>query len=158
MLDAHGGSDIVQVNPAAVSFDQGAEHIACLRLTATGTMRWYAKCCRTPIGNTIANPKVSFIGLIYPFVTGTPEERDAAFGPVRARIFTDGAVGEPRPIAAGFAAAMARMAVLILTARLSGTYRHTPFFREDLKTPVATPYVLTAAEYTEVMARVRQAG
>jgi len=155
VLDEQGGSDIVQVRPAALQIHQGAEQIACLRLTEEGTMRWYAQCCRTPIGNTVANPKVSFVGLIHPFVTGTREEREAAFGPVKARVFTDGAVGERRPASMGFATAMAKLAVIILGARISGAYRRTPFFREDMKSPVARPQVLTAAEYAGLMGCLR---
>lgn len=158
MLDEQGGSDIVQVRPAAVHFDRGAEQIACLRLTEQGTMRWYAKCCRTPIGNTVANPKVSFVGLIHPFVTGTPEERDSAFGPVTARVFSDGADGVRRPASTGFATTVLKLAVIILGARISGAYRRTPFFREDMRSPVATPHVLTAAEYADVMGRLRRTG
>jgi hypothetical protein len=139
-----------------VHFDQGAEQIACLRLTRNGTMRWYAKCCHTPIGNTVANPKVSFVGLIHPFVTGTREERDSAFGPVTTRVFTDAAVGEQRPMPTGFTGAMAKLAIMIIGARISGAYRRTPFFRDDMKSPIATPHVLTGAEYAEVMGRVRR--
>ena len=155
VLDECGGSDIVQVRPAAVHFDHGAEQIACLRLTEEGTMRWYSKCCRTPVGNTAANPKLSFVGLIHPFVTGSRDERDAAFGAVTTRVFTDGALGEARPTPSGFISAVAKLAVMVLGARVSGAYRRTPFFREDMKTPVATPYVLTSEEYVDVMARVR---
>ena len=154
VLDQQGGSDIVQVRPASLNFARGAEHIACVRLTQKGTMRWYAKCCRTPIGNTVANPRVSFIGLIYPFVAGSREERDAAFGPVTGRVFTDGARGEPRPSAMGFARSVAKMAAIVLGARISGAYRRTPFFRRD-GIPIATPYVLTVTEYADVMGRVR---
>jgi Family of unknown function (DUF6151) len=126
-----------------------------LRLTPAGTMRWYANCCRTPIGNTVANPKVSFVGLIHPFVTGTREERESAFGRVTARVWTDAAAGEQRPMPIGRIAAMAKLAVMILGARISGAYRRTPFFRQDLSSPIATPHVLTAVEYADVMSRVR---
>lgn len=154
VLDEQGGSDIVQVRPSAVHFEQGAEHVGCLRLTREGTLRWYAQCCRTPIGNTVANPKVSFVGLIHPFVTGTPQARDSAFGPVTARIFTDAAAGEPRPRPAGFATTMVKLAMIILGARINGDYRRTPFFRSDMTSPIAPPHVLTTAEFTEVMERV----
>jgi hypothetical protein len=32
VLDAHGGSDIVQVAPAALTYDTGAEHLRCMQL------------------------------------------------------------------------------------------------------------------------------
>src|SRR5215204_4669214 len=53
LLDASGGTDIVQVAPAALAFDRGAERIAGLRLTPKGLYRWYADCCKTPLGNTL---------------------------------------------------------------------------------------------------------
>jgi hypothetical protein len=36
LLDAHGGTDVVQVAPSSLSFQQGTARIACLRLTARG--------------------------------------------------------------------------------------------------------------------------
>lgn len=41
---------------------QAAENLACLRLTDKGLLRWYSTCCQTPIGNTSANWKISFVG------------------------------------------------------------------------------------------------
>src|SRR5579863_699680 len=52
LLDAQGGSDIVQVAPASLRFVQGAHRIVGLRLTPKGLLRWYTNCCNTPIGNT----------------------------------------------------------------------------------------------------------
>src|SRR6476469_6142214 len=54
LLNAKGGSDIVQVAPAAVSFTQGQQHVVGLRLKPNGLYRWYAKCCDTPVGNTMS--------------------------------------------------------------------------------------------------------
>src|SRR5262245_25612243 len=51
-LDAHGGTEIFQMSPAQLEFTAGADRLACLRLTPKGLLRWYASCCRTPIGNT----------------------------------------------------------------------------------------------------------
>ena len=53
LLDAHGGSDVVQVAPSSLTFTQGEQHIKGLRLTETGLYRWYAGCCHTPLGNTM---------------------------------------------------------------------------------------------------------
>jgi hypothetical protein len=30
-----------------------------------GLLRWYAACCKTPIGNTLPNFRASFVGLIH---------------------------------------------------------------------------------------------
>ena len=64
-LDAQGGSDVVQTLPKNVTFTQGADALACMRLTEKGMVRWYAGCCKTPIGNTLENYKISFVGLLH---------------------------------------------------------------------------------------------
>jgi hypothetical protein len=64
VLDACGGSEIVQVSPARIRFEAGAEKLSCLRLTAKGPLRWYTSCCNTPIGNTLASGAVPFIGML----------------------------------------------------------------------------------------------
>src|SRR5690348_17955313 len=63
LLDAHGGSDIVQVAPASLSFERGADRIAGLRLTPKGLHRFYATCCKMPLGNTVG-PAIPFVGKI----------------------------------------------------------------------------------------------
>ena len=52
VLDELGGSEVVQILPRNLTFTQGVETLACLRLTENGLLRWYAACCSTPIGNT----------------------------------------------------------------------------------------------------------
>jgi hypothetical protein len=59
ILDERGGSDVLLMRPANVTFTGNLETLACLRLTARGMLRWYARCCSTPIGNTLASPKLS---------------------------------------------------------------------------------------------------
>src|SRR5262249_43578638 len=61
--DAHGGSDIVQVAPASLAYLRGADRIAGLRLGPKGLYRWYAACCKTPLGNTLS-PAIPFVGVI----------------------------------------------------------------------------------------------
>lgn len=94
LLDEHGGSDIVQVAPAAIAFDRGADQIAGVRLTAKGLHRWYARCCHTPLGNTLT-PALPFVGIV---VAGLVRQApDEAFGAARGRILGKYAVGEPPP-------------------------------------------------------------
>src|SRR6185312_16583664 len=72
VLDERGGTEIIQVLPRNVVFTQGVEALACMRLTPKGLVRWYAGCCKTPIGNTLATPKLSFIGLVHTCLKGAP--------------------------------------------------------------------------------------
>lgn len=53
LLNDQGGTDVVQLAPASLSFIQGKERIVGLRLTPRGLYRWYASCCRMPLGNTL---------------------------------------------------------------------------------------------------------
>lgn len=62
LLDASGGSDIIQVAPATLAFDRGADRIACLRLSPKGLFRFYTECCKTPVGNTVG-PSLPFVGI-----------------------------------------------------------------------------------------------
>ncbi len=57
VLDERGGSQIIQVPPKNLTFTQGREVLASMRLTEKGLLRWYAGCCNTPIGNTLITPK-----------------------------------------------------------------------------------------------------
>ena len=53
LLNAQGGSDIVQVAPASLTFVKGQNRIAGVRLTPKGLFRWHTTCCNTPVGNTL---------------------------------------------------------------------------------------------------------
>lgn len=89
LLDAHAGTDIVQVAPASVTYDRGAENIAGVRLGPKGMHRWYARCCKTPLGNMMATPGLPFIGLsleVFRRVT-SEAQRDALFGKPRGAVF-----------------------------------------------------------------------
>ena len=61
VLDPLGGTEVAATLPAAVRFDEGLEHLACMSLGPKGLYRWYADCCRTPIGNTPRDPRTSYL-------------------------------------------------------------------------------------------------
>jgi hypothetical protein len=63
LLDAQGGSDIVQIAPASLTFVAGRGRIVGLRLSPTGVYRWYASCCRMPLGNMLG-PAIPFVGVL----------------------------------------------------------------------------------------------
>jgi hypothetical protein len=146
ILDAQGGSDVIQAIPANVTFVAGTEALACMRLGEKGLLRWYTKCCSTPIGNTVANYRVSFIGLVHSCLDSTGESLDASFGPVRMWSFTKSAkvpVNAPR---FSLVAGMARFAGMVIRARFDGSYKRTPLFVASTGTPIVTPQVLSPSE------------
>ncbi|WP_310566071.1 DUF6151 family protein [Hydrogenophaga sp.] len=143
VLDAQGGSDVVQLAPHRIRFTRGIEHLAVMRLSPQGMLRWYAACCRTPVGNTMTSRNLPFTGLLVPCLDSAPLE--AAFGPVLASANTQSALGEPKPRAFGLPAALLRILRIVAGSRLSGRYQVNPFFTAA-GAPVVEPTVLTSDE------------
>jgi len=157
VLDERGGSDVIQVLPKHVTFTQGADALACLRLTPKGLVRWYADCCRMPIGNTLATSQFSFVGLVHSCLGKENPSLTESFGPVRVWVYPESARGAPKPKASGMGTAVAWFIGTALKARLNGDYKRTPFFRPETGALVATPRVLSSDEHARVMESVRAA-
>ena len=145
ILDANGGSGIVVAHPQQISFGQGREYLACMSLSAQGMLRWYASCCNTPIGNIARNRKMAFVGLSEVCLGDPSASLERAFGPVRLRAVTKSATGAVAPSGLGASAPIAGFAAALLRARITGSYRRTPFFNPD-GSPVSAPKVLTSTE------------
>lgn len=146
ILDANGGTDVIQTVPANVTFTEGQQVLACIRLTEKGLVRWYAKCCNTPLGNTLADYRISFIGLIHTCLKDPNRTLDESFGPVRIWSFTKGAKTpvKSRPIA--MMAGMLRIMSMLIRACISGDYKRTPLFVPHTGAPVAAPKILSPSE------------
>jgi hypothetical protein len=128
LLDARGGTDIVQVAPAALSFERGTERIAGLRLSPKGLYRWYASCCKTPLGNTVGTA-IPFVGIVARAFDGEGGGADEVVGKPMGAILGKFAIGGPPPGSTGlnlpfFARAVGR----ILGWRLRGQAWPHPFF------------------------------
>ena len=148
VLDNRGGTDIVQVPSSNLAFTQGAENLACLRLTDKGMLRWYSTCCQTPIGNTPANWRVSFVGLIHTCLSSENQSLDASFGPVSMRVGVENAIGPDKPAASGLLGGIAKFFAIIIKGRMGGAYRSSPFFNPQTGVPVANPKILSESELT----------
>lgn len=148
ILDAHGGTDIFQMPPAHVRILAGAEELRCIRLSDKGMYRFYAACCRTPIGN-LMGPRVPFVGLIYTFMdhAGDGRSRDAVLGPA-AYIQGRFAVGgrPPHVHRAASPALMARVLMRLLGWSFSRKHQPSPFFEAGSGRARAEPQVLSPAE------------
>lgn len=143
VLDAQGGSDVVQLAPHRIRITRGQEHLAVMRLSSKGMLRWYAACCRTPVGNTMTSRNMPFTGLLVQCLDSAPV--DVAFGPVMATANTQSALGEPKPRAFGLPSALLRILRIVAGSRLSGKYKSNPFFTAA-GDPVALPTVLAPDE------------
>ena len=146
-LDAHGGTELCQVPPRLVEFEQGADQLACIRLAEGGILRWYAKCCNTPIANTPASRRIAFVGLLHGVLADTAEVR-SALGPVRLCTFKESATGDVNALAElpGLTPlSMLRFGLKLLGSFVSGRYRLNPFF-DAHGGPLATPRTLAETE------------
>jgi Family of unknown function (DUF6151) len=154
ILDGNGGTDVVQTIPAKVTLTQGQETLACIRLTDKGLVRWYAKCCNTPIGNTAADYRISFVGLIHNCLEVPPASLDDSFGPVRMWSFTKNAKTKIDGGPFGMLPGLLRILVMVLGARLNGAYKRSPFSVVDNGAPIVAPKILTDSERKAVFIEV----
>jgi hypothetical protein len=160
LLDAHGGTEIVQLPPARVELTQGSEQLACMRLSPRGLMRWYAKCCNTPLANTLPKANMPFCGLISacwdPALDA--EARDALLGPLRARVNGPGhrdAEGKLAEIDTFPLGTILHSIRVLAGGWIRGEHQPSPFF--DYDQPRAQPRVLDEAELAELKAGLASA-
>ena len=120
---------VVQTVPANVTFTAGRDVLTRMRLTDQGTLRWYAKCCNTPVGNTLADFRVSFIGLIHTCLDNPKRSLDESFG----------AKGTVKSHPVALIAGILRFITTVMRARVNGAYRRTPLFSPDTGAPIVIP-------------------
>jgi hypothetical protein len=146
LLDAQGGSDIVQLAPASLSFAQGQDRIKGVRLKPGGLYRWYASCCNTPVGNT-ASPAIPFVGIIATAFDHDTQRADDVFGKPVGAIFGKYAVGQAPEGSTGVKPSLLLRAIgKILGWRLGGKVWPHPFFKRDVGAPVYPVHVLSPGE------------
>lgn len=146
LLDEHGGSDIVQVAPGNLTWTQGIEKIAAVRLGPKGPFRWHATCCKTPLGNSVT-PNIPFIGLVHEVL----EEGTAPFGPPTHKLYAKSAIGKPsgasEKVPVGL---MASAAALMIGWKLRGRAWPNPFFERGRAIP-RFPVTILAKEEREAL-------
>jgi hypothetical protein len=165
ILDARGGTPIFQIGQGQVALTHGGEHLACMRLTPKGLLRWYASCCGTPIGNTGLTPGTPVVGLVERCLAPPAGARslDDVLGPSRFSVFAKFAreprsdapppiTSPPSPSRLAFTRAVLGMVGLVVKARWRGEGKRSPFFDPATRTPRATPRVLTPDELRAVEA------
>ncbi|HSD38508.1 MAG TPA: DUF6151 family protein [Rhodocyclaceae bacterium] len=150
-LDEAGGTDVIATRPGNVTFTQGTEALACMRLTNKGLLRWYASCCNTPIGNTPPDLRMSFVGLTHDCLDAAGQPLDASFGPTTMWVMTKSAKRKVDAHALSTIATMLRFMPGVLLARFTGGYKTTPFFDVAKGTPMTIPRVLTREEHQQLM-------
>lgn len=141
MLDTQGGTDVVATAPSALRITRGAEHVACMSLSGTGTLRWYADCCRTPLANTSRDARTPYLGVVTEVIDAAPEAIAATFGAARRIVINaDSATGRVPSTPVRLAVGGVSIAIGMLRARLRRE-RNDVFFDADSQ-PIAVPQVL----------------
>jgi hypothetical protein len=146
ILDPMGGTDILAAHPQSLAFTEGQHALACMSLSESGMLRWYASCCNTPIGNTARDVRMAYVGLVHACLADPSSSIESTFGPVRMRSGTKSAKGRPPSSVLGAIATIAGFAFSLVRARLNGSYKRTPFFNVEPGTPVVEPKVLSRQE------------
>ncbi len=146
LLDAHGGTDIIQVAPSALTFQRGREHIVGLRLTDKGLYRFYADCCKTPLGNTLS-PRIPFIGLVAQLFVSDEGGADELCGKPVGAIYGKYAVGTPPAGSTKFnPLLLVRSLKLVLAWSLRKKGWPHPFFERQTGAPLYPIKVLSRAQ------------
>ncbi len=155
VLDEGGGTDLFPMAPARLHLE-GKAHLRAIQLSPKGPFRWYAACCRTPVGNGMASADLPFISVLRTFVRADDAAVEAALGPPRG-LNGSGATGPTLPgTEAGTGPGLLLKTALRLAGmRVRGLHRPTPFFDVD-GNPIAPPELLSREARNALRARARR--
>ena len=156
ILNAKGGTDIVQTAPRRVRFTQGQDQLRCMRLSEKGLLRWYSACCNTPMGNMLS-PRIPFVGLprtsLEDGIARSGHTADELLGkpdPIYAREASGGPLPGAHPTAPPRVAL--RAIALMLGWWIRGLGKPSPYFDPATGEPRVTPKVLSVAEREQLRA------
>lgn len=147
LMNAQGGSDIIQVAPSRIRITQGADQLRSMRFTEEGLFRWYTACCQTAAGNMLYSTRCPFAGINSKFFALQGSELDAAVGAPIGGIQGKYAIGGCPPgvdEGAGFGLLLQCMHFLLGNI-IMGRHKPSPYWTSDGK-PTAEPRILTSDE------------
>ena len=152
ILEEQGGTEIVQLAQPCVHFDKGLEHLGIMRLSPKGLLRWHTTCCNTPIGNTLANPKTVFVGLVSNILD--KKSMDADFSSKVSLVNTDAALGNPKPKSNGLMISLLKVLWLAVSHQFGKRYLQSSFFNQEGK-PIVNPNVIPKEQAIALKQKVR---
>ena len=146
ITDAWGGTDIFQMAPSQVRFED-AQTLDCIRLSEKGMYRWSCRECKTPVGNTMG-PRVPFVGLIHSIMdhTAIGLPRDELVGAPLGYMHTRSAQSGGPPHAERKLRAIGRSVRKLAHWWLTGAGSPSPFFDTTTRAPQVVPRVLGVDE------------
>lgn len=148
IVDAWGGTEIVQTWPSLVRWNEGRDQVRLMRLTPHGLLRFYSDCCRVPLMNAMDRARMPFVGLVANRVE--PAHRVTVAGLVGEPVGVQGrfAVGGCPPGAFKSASlpVVGRALRLMLRGFLAGAHAPSPIFNTGRQL-VCEPHILTELEH-----------
>ncbi|HEX5661617.1 MAG TPA: DUF6151 family protein [Polyangiales bacterium] len=158
VLDERGGTDGCLLAPAQVRFEAGAD-IRCMQLSPKGLFRWYAGCCKTPLGNTMG-PGLPVVILLHSCMDHAAggRTRDEDLGPPKVKMLARFAAGGAPPGAHPKTPLKMFPYIVGHFARtfLKGRGKPNPFW-DDHGAPRAKPSMIDRAEREALRAKVHAA-
>ncbi|MEP0332219.1 MAG: DUF6151 family protein [Anderseniella sp.] len=145
VLDQNAGTGVFQTRPSRLTIASGIDQLRCIRLTAKPTLRWYARCCNSPLFNTTSSGRYPFLSVICHCID--PDLLDNAMGPIRGHLFVAEAIGDMSgKREAGGNRMLFAVIYRMICERLSGRSRNTPLFDPATGEPVAVATVMDPAD------------
>jgi hypothetical protein len=143
LLTDYGATELLQTYPDYLKLSQGIDQVACVRLTDKGLYRWYARCCHSPLANTLGSPNVPFVGLIVDRLKLSDSEKRSMLGPVVLKAYAKDAITEkPEGAHDSFPpSAMFKTLLFMLKGVIKRRHKPSPFFQQG--EPICAPQVLT---------------
>jgi len=138
------GVGIFQTDPHKVEIISGEDHLDVMSFGEKNLLRWHASCCGAPLFNTMRNPKFAFVGVRTNRLHDT-----SALGPIIARGFVAAPDGKYKH--EGLRRLIGRTLSRMIRARLSGSWKKTPFFDIATLTPLRDVQVLPKGTRASVL-------
>ena len=144
ILDAHDGTALYQSRCARMRLHKGKDQLAGVHMTDGPTLRWYAKCCGTPLFNTYKNARIPYVTTL---LANCDEAASKRLGEPLGHLFLDDVDADTsglKPLSMN--RLMRRFFPRMLKDIISGDRRRSELFDSETLEPIAQPHKLTEAE------------
>lgn len=138
IFGADAGSLLYQSRCARIRIERGIDELRSLHLTEGPTLRWYAKCCDTPLFNSFKNGKLPYITTL--IGNCDAEARARLLGEPIGHLFVDDDPTCTEPVRRlSMNTLMRRFFVRMVKDIVSGDRRRSALFDPKTLEPIAAP-------------------
>jgi hypothetical protein len=138
ILDEHSGTALYQGRCATMRLTKGRDRLACLHLTEKPTLRWYTRCCDTPMFNTFKNGRIPYITTVV--ANCDPQQKDRLLGPPIGHLFAEEGTGDVSHLTRlSMLKLMRRFSKRMIIDTLMGDRKRAALFDPGTLQPIALP-------------------